>query len=78
MDTARIFQSGRSQAVRLPKPYRFAGKEVIVRHFGTGVLLLPFDRSWDMLEAGLAEFEPDFVMDREQPSNQVRTPIAGS
>ena len=45
MDTARIFQSGRSQAVRLPKPYRFAGKEVIVRHFGTGVLLLPFDRS---------------------------------
>jgi antitoxin VapB len=78
MDTARIFQSGRSQAVRLPKPYRFAGKEVIVRHFGNGVLLLPIDRSWDMLEAGLAEFEPDFVMNREQPSNQDRTPIAGT
>ncbi|MDD3759553.1 MAG: type II toxin-antitoxin system VapB family antitoxin [Acidithiobacillus sp.] len=78
MDTARIFQSGRSQAVRLPKSYRFAGKEVIVRHFGAGVLLLPLDRSWDMLEAGLAEFEPDFVMDRAQPSNQDRTLIAGS
>ena len=33
MDTARIFQSGSSQAVRLPKEYRFAGKEVIVKHF---------------------------------------------
>ena len=28
MDTARLFQSGRSQAVRLPKEYRFAGVEV--------------------------------------------------
>ena len=78
MDTARIFQSGRSQAVRLPKPYRFAGKEVIVRHFGAGVLLLPFDRSWDMLEASFTEFEPGFVRNREQPSSQDRTPIAGS
>ncbi len=78
MDTARLFQSGRSQAVRLPKSYRFAGKEVIVRHFGTGVLLLPLDRSWDMLEAGLAEFDPDFVIERAQPANQDRTAIAGS
>jgi len=43
MDTARIFQSGRSQAVRLPKEYRFAGTEVVVKHFGNGVLLLPVD-----------------------------------
>jgi antitoxin VapB len=39
MDTARLFQSGRSQAVRLPKAYRFSGTEVIVKHFGNGVLL---------------------------------------
>lgn len=38
MDTARLFQSGRSQAVRLPKAYRFAGTEVVVKHFGNGVL----------------------------------------
>jgi len=37
-DTAKIFTSGRSQAVRLPKEYRFIDKEVIVRHFGNVVL----------------------------------------
>lgn len=78
MDTARLFQSGRSQAVRLPKLYRFNGKEVIVRHFGNGVLLLPMDHSWDMIEASFAEFEPDFVLDRAEPLHQVRMPIAGA
>ncbi len=43
MDTARFFQLGRNQAVRLPKEYRFAGTEVVVKHFGSGVLLLPVD-----------------------------------
>jgi antitoxin VapB len=43
LDTARLFRSGRSQAVRLPKEYRFSGTEVVVKHFGNGVLLLPID-----------------------------------
>jgi len=70
MDTARLFQSGRSQAVQLPKKYRFAGSMVALRHFGNGVLLLPLDDPWQMLEAGLAAFEPGFVIAREQPSVQ--------
>jgi len=76
MDTARLFQSGRSQAVRLPKEYRFVGTEVGVKHFGTGVLLLPVDDPWQMLAAGLATFEPGFVLAREQPEDQVRAEIA--
>ena len=76
MDTARIFQSGRSQAVRLPKEYRFAGTEVVVKHFGNGVLLLPVDDPWQTLAAGLAAFEPGFVISREQPADQVRAEIA--
>ena len=76
MDTARLFQSGRSQAVRLPKEYRFAGTEVVVKHFGNGVLLLPVDDPWQMLAAGLATFEPGFVLTREQPEDQVRAEIA--
>jgi len=44
MDTARLFQPGRSQAVRLPKSYRLAGREVMVKHVGGGVLLMPVDR----------------------------------
>jgi antitoxin VapB len=77
MDTAKIFTSGRSQAVRLPKEYRFEGKEVIVRHFGSGVILLPCDKPWDMLEAALDEFEPGFVLVREQPEAQRREEIKG-
>lgn len=56
MDTARIFQSGRSQAVRLPKAYRFSGSEVVVKHFGNGVLLIPLNDSWAMLDAALDAF----------------------
>ncbi len=75
MDTARLFKSGRSQAVRLPKQYRFAGTEVVVKHFGNGVLLLPVDQPWHILEAGLAAFEPGFVLQREQPPVQERADI---
>ena len=76
MDTARLFQSGRSQAVRLPKQFRFSGTEVGVRHFGNGVLLLPVDNPWPTLEAALASFESDFELSREQPETQQRPDIA--
>ncbi len=76
MDTARIFPSGRSQAVRLPKEYRFQGTDVLIKHFGNGVLLLPIDKSWAMLEAALEEFEPGFQLQREQPEEQSREEIA--
>ena len=75
MDIARLFQSGRSQAVRLPKQYRFAGTEVVVKHFGNGVLLLPVDDPWQTLAAGLAAFEPGFELTRQQPDDQVREAI---
>ena len=75
MDTARLFQSGRSQAVRLPKEYRFAGTEVVVKHFGNGVLLLPLDNPWQTLQAGLDAFEPGFTLAREQPEEQQRAAI---
>ena len=55
-----------SQAVRLPKDYRFRGSEVAVKHFGNGVLL-PIDDPWQTLEDGLAAFEPGFVLERFQP-----------
>ena len=67
MDTAKLFFSGRSQEVCLPKQYRFCGNEVAVKHFGNGVLLLPIDDPWQMLEAGLEAFEPGLVLSREPP-----------
>ena len=76
MNTARLFQSGRSQAVRLPKEFRFTGAEVGVRRFGNGVLLLPIEDPWATLEAGVAAFEPGFTLAREQPLQQFRADIA--
>lgn len=75
MDTARLFQSGRSQAVRLPKQYRLAGTKVIVKPFGNGVLLLPVDDPWKTLEADLAAFDSGFALTREQTVNQDRDAI---
>ena len=70
--TAKIFTSGRSQAVRLPKSLRFEGKEVIAKRFGNGVLLLPVDAPWEVMQEALDEFEPDFGIEREQPPLQRR------
>ena len=75
MDTAKLFLSGRSQAVCLPKQYRFPGNEVAVKHFGNGVLLLPIDDPWQMLESGLQTFDPGFVLSRDQPEPQIRDAI---
>jgi antitoxin VapB len=75
MDTAKLFLTGPSQAVRLPQQYRFPGNEVAVKRFGNGVLLLPIDDPWQMLEAGLHAFEPGFVLSRDQPEPQIRVAI---
>jgi antitoxin VapB len=48
---------------------------VAVKHFGNGVLLLPLEDPWQTLEAGLAGFEPDFELSREQSEQQLRDAI---
>lgn len=75
MDTAKIFQTGRSQAVRLPKEYRFNGKEVVIKRVGDGVLLMPIENPWQMLEAALGSFEPGFKIERQQPEHQIRPEV---
>ena len=72
MDTAKIFQTGRSQAVRLPKAYRFSTNEVVIQRVGDGVLLMPIENPWQMIEAALSSFEPGFKLDRQQPEHQIR------
>lgn len=69
---AKLFMSGRSQAVRLPKALRFEGEEVIVKRFGNGVLLLPAEAPWHAIREALDEFEPGFQLHREQPEQQKR------
>lgn len=72
MKTAKLFRNGESQAVRLPKEFRFEGKEVLIRRVGSAVILLPKTKSWDTLIGSLAKFPPDFMADREQPREEDR------
>ena len=76
METAKLFMSGNSQAVRLPKEYRFSGgDEVVIRRLGNAVVLLPKDDPWQMTFDALREFPEDFGITREQPPLQEREPI---
>lgn len=68
MATARVFWSGRSQAVRLPKEYRFDGEEVRIRRHGSAVILEPIAADWSWLDAIAGRMSDDFLADgREQP-----------
>ena len=51
MPTAKLFTNGKSQAVRLPKEYRFAGNEVGVTRVGEMVFLYPKERAWEIFNA---------------------------
>ena len=64
MDTAKIFMTGRSQAVRLPKEYRFRGKDVYVKKVDNIVLLIPKDDPWASLISSVHEFTDDYLSER--------------
>ena len=68
MKTAKLFSNGRSQAVRLPKEFRFEGDEVYIKRVGNAVVLLPRRDSWQGLYESLGRFSEDFMEDREQPT----------
>ena len=70
--TAKLFKNGDSQAVRLPKEFRFAGEEVLIKRVGNAVVLLPKAKSWDTLVQSLDKFPADFMSDREQPREAER------
>ncbi len=71
MDTAKLFFNGRSQAVRLPKSYRFEGKEVFIKKVSEGVLILPKDNTaWDTWERNLKKYNTPFMAERNQSESQ--------
>jgi antitoxin VapB len=71
MKTAKLFVNGRSQAVRLPKAYRFEGDEVYIKKTVEGVLLIPKNRSvWDIWEQNIMKYSEPFMTERNQPEAQ--------
>lgn len=77
MTVAKLFTHGGSQAVRLPKQFRFDGTQVFVRRVGNDVVLsrAPTASAQALIDA-LAAFEPGVRIEREQPSEQRRAAIA--
>jgi antitoxin VapB len=77
MATAKLFWSGRSQAVRLPKEFRFRGAEVRIRRHGNAVILEPLADDWSWLDAIVGTLDDDFVEAvKEQPQQQERPELA--
>jgi antitoxin VapB len=75
MKTAKLFRNGQSQAVRLPKEFRFEDEFVFIKKSGNAVILIPAKNSWDSLLASLDLFSEDFMAERRQPTAQKREPL---
>jgi antitoxin VapB len=72
MKKAKIFMNGQSQAVRLPKEFRFDEDEVSVQKYGDGILILPIAKSMFVFRSSLKNFSDDFMNERDQPEMQKR------
>ena len=72
MNTAKVFTTGRSQAVRLPKEFRFKEGEVGINRIGDLVILYPRKKGWEVLEKSLEAFTGDFMEERHQPKKPER------
>jgi antitoxin VapB len=76
VETAKLFWSGRSQAVRLPKDFRFRGDKVRIRRQGNAVILEPISEDWSWLDAIVGKVDEDFARAvREQPEPQERSKL---
>lgn len=72
MKTAKLFKNGQSQAVRLPKEFRFEGDHVHIKKSGNVVMLIPDKNSWEPLLNSLDKFSEDYMSKRRQPKTQKR------
>ena len=76
MKTAKLFWSGRSQAVRLPKEFRFDGDQVRIRRHGDQIILEPIAKDWAWLDALVGPVDEDFARAvNERPDQQQRSEL---
>ncbi|MCL4557087.1 MAG: type II toxin-antitoxin system VapB family antitoxin [Deltaproteobacteria bacterium] len=61
MKVAKLFKNGQSQAVRLPKEFKFQDNYMFVKKSGNIVILIPATNSWDSLIESLDKFSDDFM-----------------
>ena len=65
MMMAKVFENGESQAVRLPKEYRFTDSEIAISKVGNIVMLMPLDSKWSSFMQAVDMFSEDFMQDRQ-------------
>ena len=70
MNTAKVFANGRSQAVRLPKDFRFNTKEVYINKIDNVIMLIPKESPWTSMIDSLDKFTEDFMAERNQPTDK--------
>jgi len=73
MLSSKVFTSGNSQAIRLPKEYQVDEKEMFIQKIGNTIILFPKTNPWESFEKSLSEFSDDFMSGgRNQPEMQKR------
>ncbi len=73
MLSSKVFTSGNSQAIRLPKEYQVDDKELFIQKIGNTIILFPKKNPWESFERSLNEFSDDFMQEgRQQPDMQKR------
>ena len=72
MNTAKVFQSGNSQAIRLPSEFRLETNQVYISRQGTKIIIEPIEPTFDNLESILDRFSSDLTIERKQPPVQER------
>ncbi len=73
MLSSKVFISGNSQAIRLPKEYQVDDKEMFIQKIGNTIILFPKTNPWEAFEKSLSEFSDDFMTGgRNQPKMQKR------
>jgi Virulence-associated protein and related proteins len=76
MMNTKVFTSGNSQAIRLPKELQVEDKELYIQRIGKTLILFPKENPWENFEDSLGEFTGDFMSDgRNQPEIQKREGI---
>ena len=74
MKAVKVFKSGNSQAVRIPKEFQVNDEELIINKIGNTIVLFPQNDPWELFKKSLQEFSDDFFADgRKQPAMQTRT-----
>jgi antitoxin VapB len=76
MKTAKLFMNGQSQAVRLPKEFRFDSTSVFIQHLGNYTVLVPHRDPWKSMFEATRLFSDDFMTERDQGSQPERESFA--